>query len=622
MRRAGWIATAIAGWTVCGTMAALAQTSSPEGWVVLSIDEYRSLRDRSLGSGPPPAAAPIDGTLSRVDYDLRIEGESIAGRALLTIDVLREGWARIPIPPGLMVSDARMDGQPVALVEGAPPYLLLTRSGRAIVSLELVVPLTSTAEGESITLPASPAPITRTSLVLARSGVDLSLTGGFVGEHVEAADENRWTMFGRPNEPLTLSWKRRVDDRRAALPLRTRARIIELVGFGEEGCQVSASVRVDVLQGLTQDITLALPPGLVVNEVNGATVADWQVSDGTLRVRLLEPVSSEISFIVESEMRAPRDGKMPVPIVRMPTAERESGGIAVDVVGAGEIAERQANGLEPADPSELGDFVAVHQSPSLIAFRLRPLAGTDPRGLSVTIVRYTPQATLVANVEEARYRALVADGRVLVDARYAIRNNQRSFLKASLPPGATLWSAIVDGHAIRPGVAEDNAVLLPLEKGRAGQDAPTFVVKLVYLQLISAWSDSERVAIELPAVDLPISRTGLRLHYPPRFQVRLEPGVFRMESDSGPFAEVLRFLPARNASARSLGVSPNAAGADLQKLVDQFRNQGGERTVVGALPVDVTFPEFGPSIFLASELTAEGRAPSVELNVKRARNYR
>jgi hypothetical protein len=31
----------------------------------------------------------------------------------------------------------------------------------------------------------------------------------------------------------------------------------------------------------------------------------------------------------------------------------------------------------------------------------------------------------------------------------------------------------------------------------------------------------------------------------------------------------------------------------------------------------VTFPDFGPSLFLASELTAETRAPSVELLVKR-----
>jgi hypothetical protein len=52
-------------------------------------------------------------------------------------------------------------------------------------------------------------------------------------------------------------------------------------------------------------------------------------------------------------------------------------------------------------------------------------------------------------------------------------------------------------------------------------------------------------------------------------------------------------------------------------LVDRFRNEAGGRTVVGTLPVHVTFPQFGPSVFLASELTAESTAPSIELAFRR-----
>ena len=122
--------------------------------------------------------------------------------------------------------------------------------------------------------------------------------------------------------------------------------------------------------------------------------------------------------------------------MRVPLAERETGGVAVDVLGAGELGERQSRGLEPADASELGDVVAGRESPSMVAFRFRPLAGSDARTLAINVVRYTPQAVLIANVEEARYRALASeDGRQLVEARYAVRNNQRSFLKVTLPAG-------------------------------------------------------------------------------------------------------------------------------------------------------------------------------------------
>src|SRR5207247_8421304 len=92
----------------------------------------------------------------------------------------------------------------------------------------------------------------------------------------------------------------------------------------------------------------------------------------------------------QADARTPRDGSVAIPLIRMPAAERETGGIAVDVAGAGEVASRQVRGLEPADPSELGDVVADRESPSMIGFRHRPIGGTDARSLPVGVVRYAP----------------------------------------------------------------------------------------------------------------------------------------------------------------------------------------------------------------------------------------
>src|SRR5262249_31628521 len=129
------------------------------------------------------------------------------------------------------------------------------------------------------------------------------------------------------------------------------------------------------------------------------------------------------------------NAQVAIPIVRLPSVERETGGVAVDIVGPGDIGAREPRGLEPADPSELGGIGAGHESPSMAAFRFTPLAGGAPRSLTLAVTRYTPKAVLVANVEEARYDALVAeDGKLLVRARYGIRNNQRSFLAVALPP--------------------------------------------------------------------------------------------------------------------------------------------------------------------------------------------
>jgi hypothetical protein len=184
---------AIAGWLIAAAAPLLAQPAAPDGWVVLPVDEYRALRDRALGVTPPPPAPPVEATLTRVEYELQLNGDSITGRAVLTADVLAEGWARVPIPAGLMVRAARIDGRPVPLVEEGAPHLLLSRAGRSLVTLDLVVPLASAAGTDSIALPASAAPTTRIALVLPRSGVDLSVAGGFVAEQAEQPAETRNT---------------------------------------------------------------------------------------------------------------------------------------------------------------------------------------------------------------------------------------------------------------------------------------------------------------------------------------------------------------------------------------------------------------------------------------------
>src|SRR5690349_16596138 len=87
-----------------------------DGWVVLPIDEYRTLRARANATPPEPAPPPLDATLSRVDYDLRIAGETVTGQARLTIDVLKQGWVSVQVPTGMLVRDARLDGSPTAIV--------------------------------------------------------------------------------------------------------------------------------------------------------------------------------------------------------------------------------------------------------------------------------------------------------------------------------------------------------------------------------------------------------------------------------------------------------------------------------------------------------------------------
>ena len=410
---------------------------------------------------------------------------------MLTVDVLRDGWVKVPIPAGLMVRDARLDGQPVPLIEGPPAHVVLSRAGRVVLALEISLPLAASAGSRIDRAAVVAAPVSRATLALPKSGVDLTVAGGFIGERSESATESRWTAFGRANQPLAFSWKRKVDDRRAELPLRFRARVSsssasaktcrQIVGGGARRSAARPRARSHARDSAR----------LVVNQVNGATVADWEVGDGLLRVRLLDPVATEMSFVVAGRNAASARRR------RERAARARAGRGARDRRRRGRRARRRrdrrhadararARRHRPSSATRRRPRIAVDGRVSAAAAR-RHRSAIARRHRSCATRR---KRSSIANVEEARYRALAAeDGRLLVEARYAVRNNQRSFLKVTLPPGATIWSASVAGRPMRPGVAEGEAVLLPLEKGRAGEDAPTFVVAITYLQPIEAWID-------------------------------------------------------------------------------------------------------------------------------------
>jgi hypothetical protein len=615
---------------ILGATSGSAQTRStpPDGWVVLPVSEYVALKRAAAPAEPEVAAPPIEATLSRIDYDLKVDGDLATGEARLTVDVIKDGWVRVSIPDGLMVRDAQLDGRAVTLAartsnKGANgAELLLSKPGRAVLTLKIVAPVKTVAGTDILHLPVSSSAVSHATVVLARQGVDVRISGGLLLAHSETTDSSRWVANGKGGEPLTFAWRRRVDDARSKQPLRYRGSVTQLVGLGEDATQINAEIEVDVMQGLADEVRVQLPEQLTVNQVSGAMVADWDVSNKELTVLFIEPVQKTARFTLTGELRIPRAGKLDIPLIRLPNAERETGGVGVEVLGAGEIKERRPVGMEDAEASELGQLISNRQSPSLIAFRLQPADGKSLRTLALDVARYTPQAVLTANIEEAQYKTLITtDGKILVQSRFAVRNNQRNFLKLTLPATAVLWSASVAGRPIRPGRAPDGSFLLPLEKNRSGEDAPAFVVEVSYLDRAASWTDRGRTRVSLVSVDLPISKSHLLLHHPPLFRVTpVASGNFRVSTYAEPASQALlrESAPTTTEQQRAEGEIP-AEHAETKQLVAKLRETKRGTRPARNRPLRVAFPRFGPSIFLVSELTGDNQVPAVEFDFQRDR---
>jgi hypothetical protein len=617
------------------------------GWVVISVNEYRVLRAKAYPTEPTPEPPPVDATLTRVDYDLHVLGDLATGSARLTVDVLKDGWVRVPVPAGLLVRAAQLDGKPLSLVPGdkskAGTHLsaLLSRPGRSVLTLQVEVPIASFTGEETLLLPSTDSGVTRAAVQLARQGIDLRVSGGLLADKSEDSGDTKWLAYGRGNEALSFTWRKKTEDHHVELPLRLRGSLTELASLGEDSTAISAEVSIEIVQGAARDVRIQLPDKITINQVAGAMVADWEMKNSELSVSFLEPLEHSARFVISGEARLPRDGVIDIPILRLLNTERETGGVAVEILGAGEIKDQKAQGLEDADATDLGPMIANRQSPALVAFRTRPGEAGATRTLSVNVARYDQQAVLITNIEEARYQVLLsADGKELVQARYAVRNNQRNFVKLALPAGATVWSASLAGKPVRPGQAPDGSLLLPLEKSGGGEDAPTFAVEIVYLTKTGTWQEKGHQRVTLPALDLPISRTGILLYYPPAFKVSAQAGTFRTQEYEPPTSAVL--LPAIvgsgvfATSAVSGASSPAGAAKEFDRLeqfgksgnskekkddtltlLDSFRAKSIGGKVTGILPVNVSFPAFGPSIFLVSELTSENQFPAAEFNFQR-----
>ncbi|HJZ82567.1 MAG TPA: hypothetical protein VKD91_19540, partial [Pyrinomonadaceae bacterium] len=156
----------------------LAQTpaTNSDGWVVLPVSEYTALRRAAFPADVEAAPPAVEATLSRLDYELKVDGDLASGEARLTVDVIKQGWVWLPLPDGLMVREARLDGREVNLVKqagdkGAGAQLLLSKTGRSILTLKIVAQVSTVAGTDILTLPVSNSAVSHAVVELTRQGV-------------------------------------------------------------------------------------------------------------------------------------------------------------------------------------------------------------------------------------------------------------------------------------------------------------------------------------------------------------------------------------------------------------------------------------------------------------------
>lgn len=154
---------------------------------------------------------------------------------------------------------------------------------------------------------------------------------------------------------------------------------------------------------------------------------------------------------------------------------------------------------------------------------------------SIGLLRYVPADSPPAIVDVAEYTAAASDGgRVLVQARYAVRSDRAPALVLTPPPGVTLLAVRVDGRAEPPALTADGRWRVSLPRSVESVDGlVSFPVELAWLQSGEAWSARDHRELPLPSVDAPVAVQRATVYLPPGFRaLRAEDGDRRVEAFS------------------------------------------------------------------------------------------
>src|SRR5205807_6071398 len=115
---------------------------------------------------------------------------------------------------------------------------------------------------ERISLPSTNSGVTRAQVQLPRQGVDVKLTGGLLAEKTETGAASRWLAYARGNEPLTFTWRRKLEDHHVTLPLRQRGSLTQLTSLGEDSTSLYAEVNLEITQGAAKEARIQLPENI------------------------------------------------------------------------------------------------------------------------------------------------------------------------------------------------------------------------------------------------------------------------------------------------------------------------------------------------------------------------
>jgi len=178
--------------------------------------------------------------------------------------------------------------------------------------------------------------------------------------------------------------------------------------------------------------------------------------------------------------------RVPVPVLAFQNVSRQSGTVAVEAADDQQIGcvPENLRELDTADVRKPRAYAPTHRI--VAAYQYQRL----PYRLALSAARHVSGSVLTGICESAEIISVAEDaGRLRHQARFRLRTPNLPHVPVTLPEGADLWSAMLDGKPVEVG-RRQGAYLFPLTSGQPGTSDAGRELTLLYETRGPGWEPS------------------------------------------------------------------------------------------------------------------------------------
>jgi hypothetical protein len=496
------------------------------GTVTLSRTDYDQLLELASRRPAPPDVAPVGAVLNRADIRVRVDATS--ARATMRVDgeVLRPGVSKVVLIKGATLLDARLDSRPLPVVaEGGAHVALVTGPGPFSATLETGSALSFNPGRGSFVLPVPGAGSATATIDVPGEQTDVHLSTGLILRRTSTPGTTGRTTIEAtltPGTPTEVSWSTHdsVPATTAAREVRLLADVKSIVSIGDADVRLVSLLNATIVQGEPSQIAVAIPAGYEVASVSGASLDRYEARNGQIVLFVTDPAQRRHQFLLTLERTtAGGSQKIDTSFPAVPSAQRETGEVAVEGLGTMEVASpAEIPGLRRIDVRELDPSLTGAARQSLLAAYRYQRTTEEPPSLELDVRRFADAAVLSAVAERAVATTLVtSEGRALTEIVLWIRNRAQAFMKVALPQGASILSVEVAGSPAKPVEGKDGN-RVPLLRPNFRPDG-MYQVSFVYLHAGTPFLKKGDMQMTLPKMDVPVNVVEWELFVPDQFRV-------------------------------------------------------------------------------------------------------